>query len=136
AGSPDFAGARARIAEQGSVGPDRVTAALKQLDDDERNFVQDAAQEAHAIQQGAGGEEGDSHFRERIAAGMAGGQTFRHEHQQHAAVIGAGSHQSALDAINVPSERLVHEQDEGYTERELRRDWTQPVADDDEGRSG
>ena len=136
AGSPDYAGARARIAEQGSVAPERVMSALKQLDDDERAFVQGAAQEAHAIQQGAGGEEGDSHFRERIAAGMAGGRTFRHEHEQHAAAIGAGSHQTVLDSLNSAEKHPAHGQDKGYTERELRRDWTQPVADDDEGRSG
>jgi len=132
AGSPDFDGARARIADQGPVSAGQVASALGQLDGDERDYVQGAAQEARALQQSAGGDEGDTHFRERIAAGMADGRTFGHDNQTHAAVIGASSHQVVLDALDPPADRGTRSahQEERYTERELRRDWTQPVSDD------
>ena len=134
AGAPDFDAARARIAEQGAVSPEQVGSALEQLDDGERAHVRDAAQGARALQQAAGGEEGDLYFRERIAAGIADGRTFRPNSQEHAAVIGAGSHQGALDAFDAPDLRTrpVHEQSK-YTERELRRDWTEPAQGDDDG---
>jgi hypothetical protein len=112
-----------------------VASAIEQLDDGERAHVRDAAQGARALQQAAGGEEGDVYFRERITAGIADGRTFGPDSQEHAAVIGAGSHQLALDAIASsadPEKRPVHDQ-EMYTERELRRDWTEPVQGDDDG---
>ncbi|MFP5364647.1 MAG: hypothetical protein ACLGI5_18165 [Thermoleophilia bacterium] len=132
AGSPDFDGARARIADQGPVSSGQVASALGQLDGDEREYVQGAAQEARSLQQSAGGDEGDTHFRERIAAGMADGRTFGHDNQAHAAVIGASSHQVVLDALDPPADRGTRSahQEERYTERELRRDWTQPVNGD------
>jgi hypothetical protein len=136
AGAPDFDAARARIAEQGPVSPEQVASALAHLDDGERAHVRDAAQGARALQQAAGGEEGDAYFRERIAAGIADGRTFRPDSQQHAAVIGAGSHQGALDALVPPGDpgtRPAHSEAK-YTERELRRDWTEPVQGDDDGR--
>lgn len=131
-GSPDFDGARARIADQGLVSSGQVASALGQLDGDERDYVQGAAQEARTLQQSAGGDEGDTHFRERIAAGMADGRTFGHDNQTHAAVIGASSHQVVLDALNPPAAPGTHhaENPNAYTERELRRDWTHPVSDD------
>jgi hypothetical protein len=134
AGIPDFDAARARIVEQGDVSPAQVSSALGQLDDRELEHVRDAAQSARSLQQAAGGDEGDIHFRERIAAGLADGTTFRREARPHAAVIGAGSHQGVLDALNRPAEpgaRPAHEQSM-YTERELRRDWTEPVQGDDD----
>ena len=135
AGAPNFDAARARIAEQGPVSPQQLASAIEQLDDVERAHVRDAAQGARALQQAAGGEEGDAYFREKIAAGIADGRTFGPDSQEHAAVIGAGSHQLALDAIDSsadPEKRPVHDQ-EMYTERELRRDWTEPVQGDDDG---
>jgi len=134
AGAADFDAARARIAEQGAVGPEQLSTALGQLDDGELEHVRDAAQSARSLQQAAGGDEGDLHFRERIAAGIADGATFRHEAQQHAAVIGAGSHQAVLDALDTPatSAHPAHHE-EMYTDRELRRDWTQPVQGDEDG---
>ncbi len=137
AGTPDFDGARARITEQGTVSPEQVASALDHLGDVERAHVRDAAQGARALQQSAGGDEGDIYFRERIAAGMADGRTFSPDSQPHAAVVGAGSHETALDVLDSPADpstRPVHDQ-EMYTERELRRDWTEPVQrDDGEGR--
>jgi hypothetical protein len=135
AGAPDFDDARARIAEQGPVSPQQVAFAIEQLDDGERAHVRDAAQSARALQQAAGGEEGDVYFRERIAAGIADGRTFGPESQEHAAVIGAGSHPAVIDALDSladPKQRPAHEQSK-YTERELRRDWTEPVQADDDG---
>ena len=131
AGPPDFDGARAQIAEQGSVSPEQVASSLERLDDDERAFVRDAAREGRALQQSAGGEEGDLHFRERIAAGMANGSAFRPASSTHAAVVGAGSHQAVLDALDRPPAQPGERQYKGYTERELRRDWTQPLGGDD-----
>jgi hypothetical protein len=135
AGAPDFDAARARIAEQGPVGPQQLASAIEQLDDGERAHVRDAAQSARALQQAAGGEEGDVYFRERIAAGIADGRTFGPASQEHAAVIGAGSHPAVIDALDSladPKQRPAHEQSK-YTERELRRDWTEPVQGDDDG---
>ena len=135
AGPPDFDAARARIAEQGPVGSEQVASALEHLNDDERARVRDAAQRARSVQQAAGGDEGDTHFREQIAAGMTDGTTFRPESRQHAAVVGAGSHEAALQALNPsadPGSRPAHQMQEMYTERELRRDWTEPVQGDDE----
>ena len=137
-GVADFDAARDRIAEQGEVGSEQVNAALERLNDDERGRVRDAAERARAVQDAAGGEEGDAHFREQIAAGMADGRTFRPESQAHAAVVGAGSHQAALQALSPPvdptSRPAAH--DAEYTERELRRDWTDPIRRDDEGGGG
>ena len=135
AGAPDFDAARARIAEQDAVAPEQVASALEHLGHDERAYVGDAARGARALQQAAGGDEGDAHFREQIAAGIADGRTFRPDSHQHAAVVGAGGHQMALDALAPPSDpgrRPAHSEDK-YTERELRRDWTGPVHGDDEG---
>ena len=135
AGMPDFDAARARIAEQGDVTPERLSSALGQLDECELEHVRDAARSARSLQQAAGGDEGDIHFRERIAAGLANGTTFRREAQSHAAVVGAGSHQGVLDALNSqadPGARPAHHE-EMYTERELRRDWTEPAQGDDDG---
>jgi hypothetical protein len=136
AGAPDFDAARAQIVEQGSVTPEQVTSALRHLDDGEIAHVRDAAQGARALQQAAGGDEGDIYFRERMAAGMADGTAFRPESHANAAVVGAGSHQVVLDALDPPIDPTAHlaHQDERYTERELRRDWTEPVQGDDEGR--
>jgi hypothetical protein len=53
-------------------------------------------------------------------------------------VIGAGPHQvvlGALDGQAHPAARPAHEQSR-YTERELRRDWTEPVRRDDDGGRG
>jgi hypothetical protein len=133
--APDFDAARARIAEQGPVTAEEITSALGHLDDGEIAHVRDAAQSARALQQAAGGEEGDVYFRERIAAGIADG-TFRRDSHTHAAVVGAGTHQVALDTLDSPVDpatRPIHDQSM-YTERELRRDWTEPVQGDDEGR--
>ena len=97
--------------------------------------MRDAAQSARALQQAAGGEEGDVYFRERIAAGIADG-TFRPDSHANAATVGAGAHQTVLDALDPPADpsgRPAH-QENMYTERELRRDWTEPVRGDDEGR--
>ncbi len=135
AGTPDFEAARAQISEQGPVTPDQVTSALGHLDDGEIAHVRDAAQSARALQHAAGGEEGDVYFRERIAAGIANG-TFRPESHSNAATVGAGAHQTVLDALDPPADpsgRPAHQEDM-YTERELRRDWTEPVQGDDEGR--
>jgi hypothetical protein len=137
AAAPDYAAARARIAEQGPVSPDQVSAALEHLDDTEQAYVRDAAQSARALQQAAGGDEGDTYFRERIAAGMEG-QAFRSGSEHHAAVVGAGSHRTvleALDRVEDPAGRPAHTE-ERYTERELRRDWTEPVRRDDDGGRG
>jgi hypothetical protein len=134
AGVPDFDAARARIAEQGSVTPDQVTTALEHLDDGEIAHVRDAARSARALQQAAGGDEGDIYFRERIAAGIAEG-SFRPDASADAATVGAGAHQVVLDALGSradPATRPTHDQSM-YTERELRRDWTEPVHGDDEG---
>lgn len=134
-GAPDFDAARARIAEQGSVTPEQVTVALGELDDGEIAHVRDAAQGARALQEAAGGEEGDVYFRERIAAGIADG-TFRRDSCANAATVGAGTHHVALDALDSsadPATRPIHDQSM-YTERELRRDWTEPVQGDEEGR--
>jgi hypothetical protein len=135
-GAPDFDAARAQIAEQGSVTPEQVTSALGHLDDGEIAHVRDAAQSARALQQAAGGDEGDVYFRERIAAGIADGETFRPDSHGHAATVGASSHQPVLDALESPADPGAHpaQQDDMYTERELRRDWTEPVQGDDEGR--
>lgn len=135
AGAPDFDAARARIAEQGPVSADQVASSLDQLSDDERAHVRDAAQGARALQQAAGGDEGDVYFRERIAAGMTDGSTFRGGSQEHAAVVGAGSHQTVLDALDPPGDPRTHpaQTEDKYTERELRRDWTEPVQGDDDG---
>jgi len=133
-GAPDFDAARARIAEQDAVGPEQVVSALEHLDDDERDYVGDAARGARAVQQAAGGDEGDVHFREKIAAGIADGRTFRAASHQHAAVVGAGAHHVVLDVLDAPTDpttRPAHDQAK-YTERELRRDWTAPVHGDDE----
>lgn len=135
AGAPDFDSARARIAEQDAVAPEQVASALEHLGHDERAYVGDAARGARALQQAAGGDEGDVHFREQIAAGIADGRTFGPDSHQHAAVVGAGGHRMALDALAPPSDpgrRPAHSEDK-YTERELRRDWTGPVHGDDEG---
>lgn len=136
AGAPDFEAARAQIGEQGPVTPEQVTAALGHLDDSEIAHVRDAAQSARALQQAAGGEEGDIYFRERIAAGIADGDTFRPEVQTHAAALGASSHQAVLDAFEPPADPGTHPAHDQsmYTERELQRDWTEPVQGDDEGR--
>jgi hypothetical protein len=134
AGVPDFVAARARIAEQGVVSPGQVATALGQLDDGEIAHVRDAAQSARALQQAAGGDEGDVYFRERMAAGIADAGVFRPDSHQHAAVVGASSHQVVLDALDPPADpgkRPAHDQSM-YTERELRRDWTQPVQGDDD----
>jgi hypothetical protein len=133
AGVPDFAAARTRIAEQGAVSPEQVATALGQLDDGETAHVRDAAQSARALQQAAGGDEGDVYFRERMAAGIADAGIFRPDSHQHAAVVGASSHQVVLDALDPadPGKRPAHDQ-AMYTERELRRDWTQPVQGDDD----
>ncbi|MDQ3677205.1 MAG: hypothetical protein M3401_10450 [Actinomycetota bacterium] len=134
AGAPDFDAARARITDQGAVSSEQVASALEHLDDDERAHVRDAGERARAVQQAAGGDEGDVHFREQIAAGMTDGRTFRPDSQRHAAVIGAGSHQAALDALHPPADattRPAHDEAK-YTERELRRDWTEPIAGDEE----
>ncbi len=136
AGAPDFDAARARIAEQGSVTREQVASALGQLDDGEIAHVRDAAQSARALQQTAGGDEGNIYFRERMAAGIADGSTFRTDSHAQAAVVGAGSHQGVLDALDPtadPGTRPFHEQSM-YTERELRRDWTEPAQRDDDGR--
>jgi hypothetical protein len=133
-GAPDFDAARARITGQGTVDGEQVASALEQFDDTERAHVRDAAQSARALQQAAGGEEGDVYFRERIAAGIADGSTFRPDIHEHAAVVGASSHQVVLDALDPPADpstRPVHDQ-EMYTEQELRRDWTEPVQGDDD----
>jgi hypothetical protein len=135
AGAPDFDAARARIAEQGPVGSAQVTSALGHLDGAEIAHVRDAAQSARALQQAAGGDEGDVYFRERIAAGIADG-TFRPDSHANAATVGAGAHQTVLDALDSPADpatRPTHDQSM-YTERELRRDWTEPVHGDDERR--
>lgn len=135
AGAPDFDAARAQIAEQDAVGPEQVASALEHLGHEERAYVGDAARGARALQQAAGGDEGDVHFREQIAAGIADGRTFGPDSHQHAAVVGAGGYQMALDALARPSDpgmRPAHSEDK-YTERELRRDWTGPVHGDDEG---
>jgi hypothetical protein len=135
AGAPDFDAARARIAEQAPVTAEQVTSALGHLDDGEIAHVRDAAQSARALQQAAGGEEGDVYFRERIAAGIADG-TFHPDSHGPAAAVGAGAHQAVLDALDSPADpatRPTHDQSM-YTERELRRDWTEPVQGDDEGR--
>lgn len=134
AGAPDFDAARARIAEQDAVAPEQVESALEHLGPDERAYVADAARGARALQQAAGGDEGDVHFREQIAAGIADGRSFRADMHQHAAVVGAGGHQNVLDALDPPidpGKRPAHSEDK-YTERELRRDWTGPVHGDDE----
>lgn len=134
AGTPDFDGARARIAQQGPVSSEQVASALAHLDDDQRAYVRDAAQGARALQQSAGGGEGDIYFRGKIAAGMADGRAFRPDTQEHAAVVGAGSHQSALDALHASSEHPAEIDAKGYTEQELRRDWTGPVSGEDSQR--
>jgi hypothetical protein len=135
AGAPDFDAARARIAEQGSVGPEQIASALGQLDDGELAHVRDAAQSARALQQAAGGDEGDLYFRERMAAGIADGSTFRPDVHEHAAAVGAGPHQAVLDALDPPADPSAHpaHHEEMYTERELRRDWTEPLQGDDGG---
>jgi hypothetical protein len=137
AGAPDFEGARERITQQGAVDIEQVRSALEHLDDDERAYVSDAARGARALQQAAGGDEGDLYFREKVAAGIADGGTFRPDSHEHAAVLGAGGHHVVLDVLDAPPDptiRPAHEQSK-YTERELRRDWTQPVhGDDDEAR--
>ena len=135
AGTPDFDAARARIADQGAVTPEQVSSALGQLDDGEIAHVRDAAQSARALQQAAGGDEGDEYFRERMAAGIADGSAFRADSHPHAAVVGAGSHRVVLDALDPPADPGTHPAHEQsmYTERELRRDWTQPVQGDDDG---
>lgn len=136
AGAPDFAAARARIAEQGAVSPAQLTDALGHLNEDELAHVREAAQGARSLQQSAGGDEGDLYFRERIAAGIADGRTFRSDSHSHAAVVGAGSHQEVVTALDAAQTGdPVHEQ-QRYTERELRRDWTQPVQGDDDARQG
>jgi hypothetical protein len=135
AGAPDFDAARGKIAEQDAVGPEQVASALEHLGHEERAYVGDAARGARALQQAAGGDEGDVHFREQIAAGIADGRTFRPDSHQHAAVVGAGGHRMALDALDAPTDptaRPAHDQSK-YTDRELRRDWTGPVHGDDEG---
>ena len=135
AGAPDFDAARETIAEQGAVGPQQVASALEHLGHEERAYVDDAARGARALQQAAGGDEGDVYFREQIAAGIADGRTFRPDSHQHAAVVGAGGHQMALDALDGPTDptaRPAHDQSK-YTERELRRDWTGPAHGDHEG---
>jgi hypothetical protein len=135
AGAPDFDAARGKIAEQDAVGPEQVGSALEHLDHEERAYVGDAARGARALQQAAGGDEGDVYFREQIAAGIADGRTFGPDSHQHAAVVGAGGHHLALDALAAPTDptaRPAHDQSK-YTERELRRDWTGPVHGDDEG---
>ena len=108
---------------------------MGQLDDGETAHVRDAAQSARALQQAAGGDEGDAYFRERMAAGIADAGVFRHDSHQHAAVVGASSHQVVLDALDRPADPGAHpaHHEEMYTERELRRDWTQPVQGDDDG---
>ena len=135
AGAPDFDAARETIAEQGAVGPEQVASALEHLGHEERAYVDDAARGARALQQAAGGDEGDVYFREQIAAGIADGRTFRPDSHKHAAVVGAGGHQMALDALAAPTDPSTHpaQHEEKYTERELRRDWTEPVHGDDEG---
>jgi hypothetical protein len=134
AGAPDFDEARARIAEQDSVTREQVTAALAHLDDGEIAHVRDAAQSARALQQAAGGDEGDLYFGERIAAGIADG-TFHPDSQASAATVGAVAHQMILDALDSPADPGTHPalDQSKYTERELRRDWTEPVRGDDEG---
>jgi hypothetical protein len=136
AGAPDFDAARARIAEQGSVTPEQVATALGHLDDGEIAHVRDAAQSARALQQAAGGDEGDVYFRERMAAGIADGDTFRPASHGQAATVGASSHQAVLDALDPPADPGAHpaHNQSVYTERELRRDWTEPVRGDDERR--
>ena len=108
---------------------------MGQLDDGEIAHVRDAAQSARALQQAAGGDEGDEYFRERMAAGIADGSAFRADSHPHAAVVGAGSHRVVLDALDPPADPGTHPAHEQsmYTERELRRDWTQPVQGDDDG---
>ena len=135
AGAPDFDAAREKIAERDAVGPEQVASALEHLGHDERAYVGDAARGARALQQAAGGDEGDVYFREQIAAGIAGGRTFRPGSHQHAAVVGAGGHQMALDSLAPAGDPSTHpaQHEEKYTERELRRDWTGPVPGDDEG---
>ena len=71
-----------------------------------------------------------------MAAGMAEGTAFRPESHANAAVLGASSHQVVLEALDPPSnpsERPAHHE-EMYTERELRRDWTEARQGNDEGR--
>ena len=95
--------------------PEQVASALEHLGHEERAYVGDAARGARALQQAAGGDEGDVHFREQIAAGIADGRTFRPDSHQHAAVVGAGGHQMALDALAPPSDprtRPAHSEDE------------------------
>jgi hypothetical protein len=135
AGAPDFDAARETIAEQGAVGPQPVASALEHLGHEERAYVDDAARGARALQQAAGGDEGDVYFRERIAAGIADGRTFHPDNHKHAAVVGAGGHQVAGDALAAPTDPSTHpaQHEEKYTERELRRDWTEPVQGDDGG---
>jgi hypothetical protein len=135
AGTPDFDAARARIAEQGEVTPEQLRSALGQLDGGEIAHVRDAAQSARALQQAAGGDEGDVYFRERMAAGIADGTAFRPDNHSHAAAVGASPHQTVLDALDPPVDPGTHPAHEQsmYTERELRRDWTQPVQGDDDG---
>ena len=135
AGAPDFDAARGKIAEQDAVGPEQVGSALEHLGHEERAYVGDAARGARALQQAAGGDEGDVYFREQIAAGIADGRTFGPDSHQHAAVVGAGGHQMALAALAPAGDPSTHpaQHEEKYTERELRRDWTGPVHGDDEG---
>ena len=130
AGAPDFDAARETIAEQGAVGPQQVASALEHLGHEERAYVDDAARGARALQQAAGGDEGDVYFREQIAAGIADGRTFHPDNHKHAAVVGAGGHQVAVDALAAPTDPSTHpaQHEEKYTERELRRDWTGPGA--------
>lgn len=136
AGTPDFDGARARIAEQGPVTAEQVTSALGHLDEGEIAHVRDAAQSARALQQAAGCDEGDIYFRERMASGIADGDTFRPAIHGQAATVGASSHQAVLDALDPPADPGAHPAHDQsvYTERELRRDWTEPVRGDDGGR--
>lgn len=135
AGAPDFDAARETIAEQDAVGPEQVASALEHLGHEERAYVDDAARGARALQQAAGGDEGDVYFREEIAAGIADGRTFHPENHKHAAVVGAGGHQVAVDALVAHPDPSTHpaQHEEKYTERELRRDWTEPVQGDDGG---
>ncbi len=59
------------------------------------------------------------------------GPPFAPPSSTHAAVVGAGSYQAALDALDRPPAQPGERQYKGYTERELRRDWTQPLGGDD-----